>query len=360
MSDFSSYFVDPCELVAIVYASDGITELGRYSLRGYAKNMNRFFQICNLIAREMAHSYQFHNTDFKNFASILRSSFYWRIKKGKAKSLVDVVQQHIDNLKQYKFKAQRIFLFLPESDANSLDRREFEITMDHIFKWIIKMRQHRIYFYERILQEYMARKDQYNQQLREYLENNDEMPARKPTDLVIASILTELGADSVSQKNNGLSEKFYRVSNQSWYLKDLLKLDSPEIERYTERLPRYRSCSLHAHSEGLKFFFELFSIFKDEMSFILPDEPDKDFFERVLTVLKRDFIDEFERRGDLEGVIIEYIEELERFEFLSLSKEQFFNKLSKMIYGLRARRIEFYEALLADYLTNKKKYDDVM
>ena len=96
------------------------------------------------------------------------------------------------------------------------------------------------------------------------------------------------------------------------------------------------------------------------MSFILPDNTGESFFERVLTVLIRDFIDDFDQHGDLEDAIIEYIEELERFEFLSLPKEAFFDKLSKMIYSLRARRIEFYEAVLKDYLANKEKYDNVM
>jgi len=111
---------------------------------------------------------------------------------------------------------------------------------------------------------------------------------------------------------------------------------------------------------ALKVFFELFSVFRDEVSLILPDNPAENFFERVLAVLKRDFIDNFERQGDLEDVLIEYIKELEKYEFLSLPKEQFYDKLSKMIYGLRARRIEFYEAVLKDYLANKENYERVM
>ena len=153
---------------------------------------------------------------------------------------------------------------------------------------------------------------------------------------------------------------YYRLSSQSWYLKDLLKLDDPDIERYTNRLPRHRTSDLHTHPEGLRAFFELFSVFKDEMSLILPDNPKETLFARVLKVLKRDFIDYFKRQGDLGDLIVEYIEELEKFEFLSLSKEQFFDRLSKMIYSLRTRRIEFYEAVLEDYLANREKYDKVI
>ncbi len=364
MSDFSSYFMDPCELVAIVYDSDGITELGRYSLRGYAKSMNRFFQICTLFTWEMSYLIYFmpnaEISTFKTFANVLRSDFYWEVRKEKNKILKVVVQQYIEELKQYQFKSQRIFPFLAESDATYLNRKEYEITIDRIFKWILKMRQYHISFYEDVLQEYRARKDQYNQQLREYLDKNEQILVCRSTDLDVASILNELGADTVNQKNNGLFDRFYQISNQSWYLADLLKLDNPEIERYTKGLPRYRTRSFHVHPEGLKAFFELFTIFRDEMKFILPDETDKHFFERVLTVLKRDFLYRFEERGDLEETIIEYIENLEKYIFLSLSKEQFFNRLSRMIYGLRTRRIEYYEAVLADYLANKEKYDAIL
>jgi hypothetical protein len=357
MSDFSSYFTDPCELVTTVYAADGITELATYSLRGYAKNMNRFFQICTLFTWEMSYLIyvKINGKDkmFKTFADALRSAFYGDVKR-------DLVQQRIDDLRQYKFKSQRIFPFMPESDATSLNHKEYEITIDRIFKWIMKMRQHRIYFYERVLQEYVARKDKYNQQLIQYLESNKQKSIINPTELNIDSILSKLGIESENLNNSELFSKFFQISNQSWYLKDLMELENPEIERYTKRLPRYRTRDLHTHPEGLKAFFELFSIFRDEMSFILPDNPDESLFERVLTVLKRDFLDDFDQRGDLEDDIADYIEQLERFEFLSLPKGQFFDKLSKMIYNLRARRIAFYEAMLEDYLANKEKYDKAM
>ncbi|MFW9969009.1 MAG: hypothetical protein ACFFDF_02335 [Candidatus Odinarchaeota archaeon] len=96
------------------------------------------------------------------------------------------------------------------------------------------------------------------------------------------------------------------------------------------------------------------------MNFVLPDEPNRSFFEKVLIVLKRDFIDDFEQYGDLEDDISNHIQELEKFEFISLPKEEFFDKLSKTIYNLRTRRIAFYEALLEDYLANKEKNDKAM
>lgn len=361
MSDFSSYFVDPCELVAIVYASDGIIELDRYSLKGYAKNMNRFFQICNLIAREMTHSNRPGNvSDFQIYLSIIRDFYHAYVKSKGIDNIENAIQKRVDDLKQYKFKSQRLFFLLACSDAESKNYRDFEITVDRIFKWIIKMHQQRINFYEHVLQEYQARKDQYDQRLRNYLDNEGKSSNKKVDKLSIDTVLSELNVKPDKNSDSVFSEEYYDIRSQSWYLKDVLDLENPEIERYTKGLPRYRTCSIHAHPEGLKDFFELFSIFKNEMSFILPDEPDKNFFERVLTVLKRDFLDGFVQRGDLEDTIVEYIEELEKFEFLSLSKEQFFNKLSKMIYSLRTRRIAFYEAVLEDYLANKEKYNAVM
>ncbi len=286
----------------------------------------------------------------------MRSSFYGYVKRKEVQSLKEAVQQHIDDLKRYKFKSQRISPFIPELEASYANRKDYEITIDRIFKWILKMRKRRIDFYERVLQEYKNRKDKYDQQLRKYLENKGNSSSKRLSEFSIDSVLSDL---RIKFAESNLLENYYEISNQSWYLRDLLKLENPEIERY-QGLPLYRAGGLHAHPEGLKAFFELFSIFRDEMGFILPDEPDKSFFERVLTVLKRDFIDDFEQRGDLEEVIVEFIEELEKFEFLSLPKEQFFNKLSKTIYNLRARRIAFYEAMLEDYLANKEKYDNVI
>ena len=360
MSDINPYFMDPCELVTIVYGSDGITEMGRYSFRGYMEGMNLFFQICSLLSYEVAHSHRFKDTDFENFASILRSSFYWEVSKGKAKTLEGVLRRYIDDLRKYKFIAQKIFPTLPESSATYEHHRRFEITIDYIFREIQEMRRQRIIFYEYVLQEYKMRKDIYNRHLREYLKDNKRKIFINSPDLDIDSILSELGIDSENQSSRGLYDSYYEIHSQSWYLKDVIDLENPEIERYTKKLPRYRTGEIHTHPEGVKAFFELFFIFRDEMSFILPDEPNKSFFERVLMVLKRDFLDGFEQHGDLEDVIVKHIEELEKYEFLSLPKEQFFNKLSKMIYRLRTRRIAFYEAVLADYLANKEKYDNAM
>lgn len=367
MSDFSYYFTEPCELVAIVYQSDGITELGRYSFRGYIKGMDHFFQVCSLLAVETANSgykdvYE-TSTDFELYLSTLRSHYHAYVKSGEVDNLKSAIQRCIEELKQYKFMVQRIHAFLPESKATYANRKEFEITVDRIFKRIQKMRQHRIIFYERVLQEYKARKDQYNSRLREYLENKKENSVKKSIELGTDSILFELGIKSEKHSNGGLPEMYYEIHTQSWYLKDLMKLDNPEIERYTksyEELPRYRTGSVYTHPEGLKAFFELFSVFKDEMSLILPENPEESFFDRVLTILVRDFVDDFEQQGDLEDIIIGYIENLERYEFLSLSKEVFFDKLSKMIYSLRAHRIKYYEAVLEDYLANKEKYDKNM
>ena len=364
MSDFDLYFMDPCELVSIVYGSDGIIELGRYKLRGYARSVNRFFQICSLIAYEVAHSDpEGATSDFEIYLSTIRDYYHAYVKNGEVDSLEDALQRRIDDLKQYKFKARRIFPFLPESDVDSFDRKQFEITMDHIFKWILKMRQRRINFYERVLQEYKARKEQYNQRLRVYLESEEKNSTRESVEFSIDSVLAELKYKAEKKINGVFPERYYEIHNQSWYLKDLLKLKNPEIERYTksyEELPRYRIGGIHTHPEGLKAFFKLFSIFRDEMNFILPDEPNKSFFERALTILKRDFLEKFERQGDLEDVIVKYIEELEKYEFLSLPKEKLFDKLSKMIYNLRARRIKYYENVLEDYLANKEKYDEAI
>ena len=367
MSDFSYFFAEPCELVAIVYQSDGITELGSYSFRGYMKGMDYFFQVCSLLAYEVANSYRFgtyeRDSDFELYLDTLRS-YYHDVKNGEADSLESAIRQRIEELKQYKFVARKVIPFLPDSGATtSAARREIEITVDRVFKRILKMRQHRIIFYERVLKEYTARKDQYNRSLRTYLESSGKDTPSELNNFSLDLVLSKFDLDPFNHNRELQSEESYEIHNHSWYLKDLMKLDNPEIERYTksfEELPRYRTGSVYTHPEGLKAFFELFSVFKDEMSLILPENPQESFFDRVLTILVRDFVDDFKQRGDLEVIIIGYIENLEKYEFLSLSKEAFFDKLSKMIYSLRARRIKYYEAVLEDYLANKEKYDKNM
>jgi hypothetical protein len=328
------------------------------------RGMNYFFQICSLLSYEAAHPNPSHDTDFENYLSTIRDFYKADVKSGDADSLESALQQHINELKQYKFKARRIIKFLPqytfEPESSPVFGKQFEITIDNIFKKIKKMRQQRILFYEHILQKYMAQRNQYNQRLRAYLESKAKNSTEELVEFPIDSVLSELEFEFKKHFKESFPEKHYKVFYNAWYLKDLLKLGNPEVERYTKKLPRYRSGEIHTHFEGLKAFFELFSVFKDEMSLILPDNPGESSFERVLTVLIRDFIDDFEQHGDLEDAIVKHIEELEKYEFLSLPKEQFFDKLSKMIYDLRARRIAFYEAVLADYLANKEKYDNAM
>ena len=166
MSDFDSYFTDPCELVTIVYGANGITELQRYSFQGYAKGMNRFFQVCSLFAREMTPSgLNGKVSDFQIYLDTIRDFYYAYVKRGEVYSLESALRQRIEELKCYKFTSGRLFFLLPYSDAESRDFKEFEITANRIFKWILKMRQYRIEFYERVLQEHKVRKDQYNQRL---------------------------------------------------------------------------------------------------------------------------------------------------------------------------------------------------
>ena len=253
--------------------------------------------------------------------------------------------------------------FMRRFSANYANYKEVEITVDKIFRMIQKVRQQRINFYEIILQEYIARKDQYNKRLGAYLENAEKRSHIESRSFSLDSILSELGIEPINHNKEIWDEIIYEIHNVSYYLKDLLKLDNPETERYDkdfDELPRYRIRDLHAHPEGFRAFFELFLLFKEEMSYLLTKDLNKSFFEKTLTVLIRDFIGEFEQLGDLEDVIIDYIENLEKYEFLSLQKEVFFDKISKMIYSLRTRRIEFYEAVLEDYLANKEKYDNAM
>ena len=106
------------------------------------------------------------------------------------------------------------------------------------------MRQHRIIFYERVLKEYTARKDQYNRSLRTYLESSGKDTPSELNNFSLDLVLSKFDLDPFNHNRELQSEESYEIHNHSWYLKDLMKLDNPEIERYTksfEELPRYRT-----------------------------------------------------------------------------------------------------------------------
>ena len=364
MTQVSCSYEDPCELEFVVYQSDGISKLGKFSFRGHLRGTDYFFQICSLFTYEMSYLERIEvdadgeDIVFKTFANVLRSSFYWQIKNGKAKTLEGVVRRHIEDLEQYKFIVRRLPPFLPITSAASVNFRRLNITIDRILEMIHEMRRCRIDFYEFIFQQYSVKKDEYNQCLEEYLDNNRKRLVKEQNKFSVDSILSELGVEPDIHRKETYFGKRYEISYTAWFLKDLMGLNNPEIEKYTTGLPLYRSWEMNATPEGLKAFFELFSVFECEMNPILPkNEP---LFKTVLKVLKRDFIDDFAQEGDLEAVLTKNINELKKFEFLSLERELFCGKVVKMINSLRAHRIEFYKAVLEDYLANRERYDNVM
>ncbi len=366
MTQANYSYEDPCELEFIVYRSDGISKLGKFSFRGHLKGTNYFFQICSLFTLEMNYLERIEvdadgeDIVFKTFANVLRSNFYWEVRRGKAKTLEGVVRRHIEDLEQYKFLVRRLPPFLPITSADSLDYRRLNITIDRILEMIHEMRHCRINFYEFIFQQYSAKKDEYNQCLEEYLDNNRKRLVKEQNKFSVGSILSELGVEPVIHRKETYFGKRYEISYHAWFLKDLMGLNNPEIEKYTTGLPSYRFWEMNATPEGLKTFFELFSVFECEMTPILPKNLGEPLFKTVLKVLKRDFIDDFARDGSLETVLAENINELKKFEFLSLERELFCGKVVKMINSLRSHRIEFYKSVLEDYLANRERYDNVM
>jgi len=350
-------FEEAYELDITAYLSSDLTnqeilDLEPYNfntLLGHKKGINYLFKIFWLFKEEMDYIVNIQGEDnvFDKTLSILASGFLTEFKKKNDWAVV--LTQYIEELNGYKFVTL-------EKDS---DWKGKEITINRISRMIYKLRQRRIEFYESILQEYKVRKDQYNERLERQLRNDN------------TKFYTEL-------KESDIFESFPKqtfLNNIILVSKDLFAMETYELDilAYYKRslkgikdkktnvnLKTYRSNTLWGYKEGVDFFLDIFSIFKEEMSYILTENLDKNFIERTLTVLIRDFIDEFEKKGDLENVLVEYIENLEKYEFLSLQKEVFFDKISKMIYSLRARRIEFYEAVLDDYLANKEKYDNAM
>ncbi len=369
MTHFEYLFEEPYEIEVLTYHSEDLIESGdinplpyrKDTLTGNKKGIDYFFQICRLFKYEMGYLTYIQNKNksiFERISSVLRSSFLWMVKK--ESSLEDILQKEIEDLKLYNFTTCRPKNpFMRSYSPNHADYKEVEITVDRISRMIQKLRRHRIEFYDLILQEYLARKDQYNLRLREYLKHTSGIPPINSSEANLVTISLEFE----SSDKDIWPEEIYDIDVTAWYLKDLLKLTNPAIEKYTEDfddLTRYRADDILGYTEGMDSFSDIFLIFKEEMSYLLTKDLNKSFFEKTLTVLIRDFIGEFEQLGDLEDVIIDYIENLEKYEFFSLQREALFDKLSKMIYSLRARHIKFYEAVLTDYLANKKKYDKLL
>ena len=128
--------------------------------------------------------------------------------------------------------------------------------------------------------------------------------------------------------------------------------------------PIYRSNSLLGYKKGVDDFFEIFKIFKEEMSFII-DSEDKSLFENVLTILLR-LVEKFKVNSNnnsntnLEQLLIDYIEDLGKYTFFSLEKNELRDQISRMIYSMRRFKIEFYEATLREYLGRRKQYNEIL
>jgi len=121
--------------------------------------------------------------------------------------------------------------------------------------------------------------------------------------------------------------------------------------------PTYRKNSLLGYKRGVDDFFEIFKIFKEEMSFIIDNE-DKSLFENVLTILLQ-LLEKFkvDSYSNLEQLLIDYIEDLEKYTFFSLEKNELRDQISRMIYNMRRFQIEFYGATLREYLGRREQYD---
>ncbi|MFX1480563.1 MAG: hypothetical protein ACFFCI_20935 [Promethearchaeota archaeon] len=321
------------------------------TLWGYREGIEYLYRICRLFKYEtgfLIHAEEKRGT-FETIASFLRSSF-------SSKDLMNNLVQRINDLKKFKFISYKPKLPTGEYSSNMADYREFEITVDQISRWIKSLRQHRIEFYDTILQEYLARKNQYHARLEEFLsgkikkvDGSKEFPQLSP-------ILEESHIES----KKVWDEELIELKMYSWLVRDLLQLKDPTIEKYTRDfndLTRYSVCSALGSKQVISDFFKIFSIFKNEMNFILTSNLQENFFEKTLIILTRDFIKHFEEKGDLENAIIEYIDELEQTTFFSLEKDQVTELISRIIYRLRQSRIDFYEMALQEYSKNKEKYN---
>ena len=116
--------------------------------------------------------------------------------------------------------------------------------------------------------------------------------------------------------------------------------------------------------EGLEALFKLFYIVKAEMNFM--DHLrlyDKDVTSRINEVLWNYFWNEAENGEDLEYLISQNIDKLKLRKYLTCDLHNNFPEIEiediiLMIQNMRGQQIDFYEAILSEYLKNTDKYNE--
>lgn len=376
MVQYEILFEEPYELEILAHREEDLVDrhiadpkpYRSNILWGYKKGIDYFFEIFWIFKDEMGFLFDQDKTTFVNVLTFLAGGFLTEFKE--KRDLDDVLVDYIDNLKKYKFITYKPKFPFKKTTGNMADYKEVEITTNRISKMIINMRQHRIEFYEVILQEYLARKEQYNQKLKEFLKNEHEVISddANNSDLVRDTSenkkISSYKSVSIDDSDNIFYKENYELNANAFLLREI----NPTINKYEDLdLEFYRSNIIWGYKDGIDNFFTIFYIFKQELDPVVPknDIENCNVLNRTLTVLLQ-FLREFEEKSDLQDVLLAHIEQLEKFSFLTIDKNGFvksegkdllFDRISRMIYDLRHRRIEFYEALLQKYLAKKAHYN---
>ncbi|MFW9878833.1 MAG: hypothetical protein ACFFG0_37615 [Candidatus Thorarchaeota archaeon] len=330
------------------------------TLWGYKKGIDNFFKIFWLFKTELGFIFlDEFSSNFDNILTFLAGGFLSDFEKNN--NLDEILIKSIQDLKKFKFITNKPKNpFLKYHSHNMLDLVQKEITVSHISRIFSELRQRRIEFYEIILQKYLIRKDEYNKELRKHLDSNSKLnlnEKRRDTHMGEMPKLQHLKDFNLEYiDENIFTLETYELGVASYHLSDL----EPDIDKATDLdLEAYRDNVLWGYKEGIDLLFDIFSIFKEEMSYMrFLGKKDLHIFEKTRNTLIGDFLANFEEISDLEGVLTDYIENLEKFSFSSLDKDTFIDRFSRAIYNMRQRRIEFYEAILHEYLANKKKYNE--
>jgi len=301
----------------------------RNFLLGYKKGVDDFLEIFWVFKNEMGStvpiSTGYEVSFFNKILNRLSGGFLSDFKKNR--DMESVLNDYIEDLEQFKFRTFRPKEPYKKHTGNMADLKKVEITTDFIARMIFELRQRRVEFYETLLQEYIGRKKDYDEGLRKRLEKGGNINLTDENREILNLNSNENILDSTNYKDEEIFSLDTYVFHITSYL--LKEFEDPSAEGYeyvanlSDEITSsnvYRFNIIWGYKKGIDDIFEIFKIFKEEMSFII-DSEEKSLFENVLTVLLQ-FLEKFkvESSSNLEQLLVDYIEDLEKYMFFHLRK----------------------------------------
>lgn len=136
--------------------------------------------------------------------------------------------------------------------------------------------------------------------------------------------------------------------NQEVFQVELIAYKEGDYDNY------FKTDVLWADNKSFKLIFELFKIIKNESQDLREDintsnEPNK----TALRVLINNHASDFDKKGDLEDVLLKKVDKLKKYKFYKGLIDISIEKIIEKLKSLRKRRIMHWERILKEYMENK-------